>query len=140
MIIAKARLAAEDVRATVEQVVREHLKLNKAGYKSDLATVVNVLVKAAIEEQTIESVGADLELEVGSNTIRAQLKGALDASDLRAHAVELNSALAGCIPAELPRRGREMALDWHDEPFWGKTPELRTYACRGEASEGTTHF
>ena len=33
-----------------------------------------------------------------------------------------------------------MALDLHDEPFYGKTPELRTYACRGEAKEGTTYF
>src|SRR5262249_35339006 len=24
--------------------------------------------------------------------------------------------------------------------FYGHTPELRTYACRGQASEGTTHF
>jgi hypothetical protein len=33
-----------------------------------------------------------------------------------------------------------MALDMHDEPLYGKTPELRTYACRGEAKEGTTYF
>ena len=140
MIIPKKRLAAEDVRATVEQVLREHLKLNIAGYKCDVATVVNVLVKAAIEGQTIESVCADLELEVGSNTIREQLNRALDASDLRVQEAELNSGIGACLPAELPRHGREMALDWHDEPFWGKTPELETYACRGEASEGTTHF
>ncbi|MHB8752916.1 MAG: transposase, partial [Aggregatilineales bacterium] len=140
MMIPKERLAAEDVRATVEQVLREPLKLNIAGYKCDLATVVNVLVKAGIEGQTIESVCADLELEVGSNTIRAQLNRALDARDLGAHEAELNSGIGACIPAELPHRGREMALDWHDEPFWGKTPELRTYACRGEAREGTTHF
>src|SRR5258708_250554 len=36
--------------------------------------------------------------------------------------------------------GQQMALDLHDEPFYGKTPELRTYACRGGAKEGTTHF
>ena len=33
-----------------------------------------------------------------------------------------------------------MAIDCHDEPFYGKTLELRTYACRSEAKEGTTHF
>ena len=33
-----------------------------------------------------------------------------------------------------------MALDMHDEPFYGTTPALRTYVCRGEAKEGTTHF
>ena len=99
--------------------------------------MVNVLVKGAIEGQTIESVRADLALEVGSNTVREQLNRALDASDLRVQEAELNRGIAACIPTELPRRGKEMALDWHDEPFWGKTPALRTYACR---SEGTTHF
>lgn len=33
-----------------------------------------------------------------------------------------------------------MALDGHDEPCYGKTPELRLYACRGQAKEGPTHF
>jgi putative transposase len=33
-----------------------------------------------------------------------------------------------------------MALDLHDEPFYGKTAELRTYACRSQAKEGTTYF
>src|SRR5258708_2381743 len=53
---------------------------------------------------------------------------------------EMNAALVGCVPLEMPRRGREMALDFHDEPFYGQTPELRSYACRSQAKEGTTHF
>jgi len=102
--------------------------------------VVNVLVKAAIEGQTIESICADLGVEVGSNTVREQLNRLLDVCELRAHECQMNAGLVSCIPEQLPRRGREMALDVHDEPFCGKTPELRTYACRGEAKEGTTYF
>jgi putative transposase len=52
----------------------------------------------------------------------------------------MNAGLAACIPEQLPRRGCEMALDFHDEPFYGKTPELRAYACRSAAKEGTTYF
>ncbi|MEP7286015.1 MAG: transposase [Chloroflexota bacterium] len=33
-----------------------------------------------------------------------------------------------------------MAIDYLDEPFYGKTLELRSDACRSEAKEGTTHF
>lgn len=33
-----------------------------------------------------------------------------------------------------------MALDMHDELFYGKTPELRIYACRSQDKEGTTYF
>lgn len=140
MIIPKERLEAERVREKVEEVLEEHLGLAIQGYKVDKRTVLNVLVKAAIEGQTIESVCEDAQLEMDSDAIREQLNQALDISELRRHEVEVNAGLATCIPVELPRRGLEMALDWHDEPFYGKTPELRLYACRGAAKEGTTHF
>jgi hypothetical protein len=140
MRIPKERLSGEDVRQIVEQTVREHLHVAIQGYKCDSSCVVQVLVKAAIEGQTIESVCADLEVEVGSNTVREQLNALLDACDLRRHECEMNAGLTACIPEQLPRRGCEMALDFHDEPFYGKTPELRAYACRSEAKEGTTYF
>ena len=31
-------------------------------------------------------------------------------------------------------------IDCHDEPFYGKTPEMRTYTCRDQAKKGTTRF
>jgi len=140
MIIPKEQLSGEDVRQVVEQLLQDYLNMAIDGYKCDSRCVVNVLVKAAVEGQAIESVCKDLEVEVGSNTVREQLNALLDVYDLRRHECEMNAGLVGCIPKELPRRGREMALDFHDEPFYGKTPELRTYACRGEAKEGTTYF
>src|SRR5712691_7474243 len=140
MMIPREQLNGEDVRQAVEQTLREHVNLAINGYKCDTASVVNVLVKAAIEGQTIQSVCEDLALEVGSNTVREQLNVLLDVYDLRQHECEMNAGLAACVPQQLPKRGREMALDFHDEPFYGKTPELRAYAVRGEAKEGTTYF
>jgi putative transposase len=140
MIIPKEQLSGEEVRQVVEQTLREALKMAIEGYKCDTSRVVNVLVKAAIEGQTIESICTDLGLDVSSNTVREQLNAMLDVCDLRRHECEMNAGLATCIPEQLPRRGCEMALDFHDEPFYGKTSELRAYACRSEAKEGTTYF
>src|SRR5258707_13590851 len=140
MNIPKEQLRGEDVRRIVEQTLAEHLKLRIEGYKCDSKSVMQVLVQAALEGQSIESICEDLELDVSSNTVREQLNGVLDVCDLRRHECEMNSGLADCIPEQMPRRGREMALDFHDEPFYGKTRELRTYACRGEGKEGTTYF
>lgn len=140
MIIPKERLEAETTREMVEQVLNEHLSMPIDGDKCDRPKVLNVLVKAAIEGQTIESVCEDATLAMESNAIREQLNRTLDVCDLTSHAVEVNAALRACLPVELPRRGLEMALDWHDEPFYGKTPELRLYAWRGAAKEGTTYF
>ena len=60
MMIPKEQLTGEDVRQVVEQMIRDHLNVAVDGYKCDTTVVVNVLVKAAIEGQTIESVSEDL--------------------------------------------------------------------------------
>jgi putative transposase len=140
IIIAKNRLNAEDVRQMTEQVMREQLKLEVKGYKCTTEMVCNVLMKAAVEGMSVESICADLQGVTGSNTLREHLNTILDVCELRRHECEMNAALVSCIPSEMPRRGREMAIDYHDEPFYGKTPELRSYACRSAAKDGTTHF
>jgi putative transposase len=61
-------------------------------------------------------------------------------ADLRQHEVELNQALSSAIPVGMPRGGLEVALDVHDEPFYGQSPELRTYTCKAQAKQGTSRF
>lgn len=139
-MIAKNSLKAEDVRQMSERILRETLGIAVQGYKCTSEQVCNVLLKAAVEGMSVESICADMQVEVGSNTIREQLARVLDVSELRRQECDMNRALVECVPAQLPRRGREMALDYHDEPFYGQTGELRSYAVRGQAKEGTTHF
>lgn len=93
-----------------------------------------------MEKRSIEAVCADLADVVDSNTLREALNQTLRAEDLRQHEAEFNAALAECIPAEMPRRGLEMVIDLHDEPFYGKSADLQAYTCRGEAQDGTTYF
>jgi hypothetical protein len=33
-----------------------------------------------------------------------------------------------------------MAVDFHDEPYYGQSETLQGYTCRGEAQDGTTYF
>lgn len=140
MIIPKEALKAEDVRQIVETILEEQLHIGGGGYKCSREQVSAVLVKAAVEGQTIESTCADLALAVESNTIRAHLNALLDASALRQQEVDMNNGLVAGVPLEMPKRGCAMALDCHDEPFYGQTAELRSYSCGAQAKEGTTHF
>lgn len=139
MIIPKTRLNAETVRQMSSQILQEQLTWGGNGYKCTSELVCNVLMKAAVEGMSVESICADLLTSTGSNTVREHLHAMLDVCELRRHECEMNAGLAVCLPRELPRQGREMALDYHDEPFYGKSPELRSYACRAQAKEGTTH-
>jgi putative transposase len=44
------------------------------------------------------------------------------------------------LPRKLRRSPVELAIDTHDQPFYGKSTALRELACRGKARAGTTHF
>ena len=139
-MILEYELTAEDVRQAVLKTLRTNLSLETEGYRCDTEMTLNVLLKAAADNSSLEAACAELEQVAASNTLREQLNNALDVADLRQHECELNAALASAIPAHLARSGLEIAIDWHDEPFYGKTPELRTYVCRGKAKQGTTRF
>ena len=103
MIIPKEQLSGEDVRQKVEAIVENYLKIAITGYKCDKRCVIQVLVKAAIEGQTIESVCNDLTVEVESNTVRDHLNGLLDVCDRRRHECDRNVGLVACLPEQLPR-------------------------------------
>lgn len=139
-IILKNRLNAEDVREVSERLLKKHLTLEVEGHKLTTGMTLNVLLKAAIEKRSIEAVCADLTEVVDSNTLREAVNRELTVMDLRQHEAEFNEALADCIPTVMPRYGLEMAVDFHDEPFYGKSAGLRAYTVRGEAREGTTYF
>jgi len=120
--------------------MERHLSLKTEGYRSTTNETFNLLLKAVAEGSSVEAVCADSSGVVDSNTLREQINEALDVSALRQQEAEMNAALAAAIPAGMPRGGLEVAIDTHDEPFYGKTAELLTYTCKTRAKAGTTHF
>jgi len=139
-IIPKDQLDAEDIRDLTERLLRENLSLQVEGYKITTSMVLNVLIKAAVEKRSIQAVCEDLTDVVDGNTLREALNRALTVDDLQQHEAEFNAVLAACIPVEMPRRGLEMAVDFHDEPYYGKSEATRAYISRGAAEDGTTYF
>lgn len=133
-------LCAEDVRVyTVEHVMR-YVHLETDGYQCNTEMLWNVLMKASLERSSIEASCADLGEAVAGNTLREHLNAVLDVSQLAQLEAEWNAALAACLPDDLSEQALSVAIDTHDEPFYGKTPELLAYTCRGQARKGTSHF
>ena len=139
-MILEYALTAENVRQAVLKTLKDHLSLETEGYRCTTDMLLNVLLKAAVDHSSLDAACSDLDQVASSNRLREQLHQALDVADLRQHECELNAALASAIPRDLSRSSLHIAMDWHDEPFYGKTPELRTYACRSQAKQGTTRF
>jgi hypothetical protein len=133
-------LKAEDVRAFALKTVKKHLKMEANGYICHTDMIFDVLLKASAECSSVEAACADLEAVADSNTQRAYIHLALPIEELESQEKQANAALAEGIPESMVRTGIEIAIDFHDEPFYGKTKDLRAVMCSGQAKKGTTHF
>jgi putative transposase len=133
-------LSASEVRQTVSALITEHLGLQADGYNCSTQVLNDVLVKASVEGETIESTCDDLEAVPTGHTVRNYLNEQLHPEDLAAIEECVNTALTADLPKRLWRGRLDLAADLHDEPFYGKTDELLAFACRGRAKAGTTYF
>lgn len=133
-------LNAEDVRGMMLERMEAHLRVKTEGYRSSTEQTMNLLLKAVAEGSSLEAACEDSCGVVDSNTLREQVNRALPVRTLRQQEAEMNEALSAAIPAGMPRGGLEIAIDTHDEPFYGKTAALLNYTCKGQAKAGTTHF
>ncbi|MBK8022980.1 MAG: hypothetical protein IPK19_16530 [Chloroflexi bacterium] len=138
-MIPEYALNAEDVRGMMLDVMEQHLKVKTEGYRSTTNETFNLLLKAVAEGSSLEAVCADSCGAIASNTLREQLNTALEASQLRQQEEEMNAALGAAIPTGMPRGGL-VAIDTHDEPFYGKTPQLRAFTCKTRAKTGPATF
>ena len=139
-MIAQNELKAEEIRMTMQEVAQEHLPFAADGYICTSEMIYDVLMKAATEGISVDAACRDLEQSASGNTIREVINEQMSVAQLRQHEAELNAALAARIPKQIRSRRLEAAIDEHDEPFYGKTPEVRAYTRRSRAKKGTTHF
>jgi hypothetical protein len=139
-MIQQSELTAQDIRETMQSVSQEHLPLEANGYVCTSAMIYDVLMKAASENISIDAACRDLEQSASGNRIRELLNKQLSVEQLHQYEQQINEALASHLPEQLLSSSVEAAIDEHDEPFYGKTPELRAYACRSKPKAGTGRF
>jgi putative transposase len=136
----KIRLTDRDVRDAALARLRQSIPLSVAGYACTTDMIWDVLLRAAATRSTVEGTSQDLAGVADSNTILGYVNQQLAADRLAELERQINAALVAQLPAHVWRQACEIACDLHDEPFYGKTPELLAYACRGAARAGTTYF
>ena len=139
-MIPQYELKAEDIRHYTIETMKEHIQMEAHGYCCTTDMIFDVLFKASAECSSVEATCADLAAVADSNTIRAYLNQAIEIQKLREPEQQINVALASCIPQAMQRAGIEIAIDFHDEPFYGKGEATRKVTVRGQAKKGTTHF
>jgi Transposase DDE domain len=128
---------------TVIAVLEHYFDLSADGYLCQTRDLWNILVSAAARCTYIETVCNDLSTAPDGNTVRGYLNEQLTPKIIRALQRASNHALASQLPVWLRDHPKEVALDLHDEPYYGKDDDPEDpecWICRGEARAGTTRF
>jgi putative transposase len=136
------RLTDQQTLHDTMTIARHHIPLTANGYRCQTADVWRLLLAAAARRTTIEAVCADLTGAPDSNTVRGYLTEQLLPSGIANLEQHWNSLLRTLIPGWLCDRPQEIAIDFHDEPYYGHDDpdDPDNWVCRGEARAGTTRF
>ena len=137
---ATLKLTDADTRQEAIERLTTYFPLRVSGYECTPETVFDVLVKAAVTRQTIETVCNDLDGMVNGETIRGYLNEQVKVDDMHRLEQQVNRALVAGLPRRIRKTKLEIAIDLHDEPFYGHSTELSALTCGGEARKGTTRF
>ena len=134
------KLTEQKVLQHAHTVLVEHLPLQADGYTCTTDDLLDVLLGVAANCGTIEAVCADLVGTPDAETIRGYFKDQLRVDDLPELERRLNRALSDEIPPRVWRQARDVAIDFHDRPYYGKQLQVTGLWVRGQARDGTTRF
>ncbi len=113
-------LSAQEVLQHTPALLEEYLPLNAEGYKCTTADLFKVVVGGAATRGTLEAVCTDLVGTPEPHTIRGYCNEQLRGGELPALEAQLNAALAAEVPRHVRRQSQEVAIDYHDRPYYGK--------------------
>jgi putative transposase len=133
-------LRAQEVLQHAQDLLEEKLPLRAEGYKCTTDDLFKVLLGVAATKSTLEAVCAELVGTPDPQTIRGYLNEQLRVEDLPVLEAQLNAALAAEVPRQVRRQSQEVAIDYHDRPYYGKGEQAQELWVRGKAKDGTTRF
>jgi hypothetical protein len=133
-------LTDQEVLRHAQDLLEEYLPLHAEGYKCTTDDLFKVLLGVAVTKGTLEAVCADLVGTPDPHTIRGYLNEQLRVEELPELEKQLNAALVAALPRRVRRHAQEVAIDYHDRPYYGKGAQDRELWVRGKAKDGTTRF
>ena len=118
--------------------LEQFLPLQASGYACTTKQLLDVLLAVSANKETIEQVCADLKIKVGAETIRGYFNEQLKVENLFDLQESVNSALRSSLNSDLKRQNLEVAIDFHDQSYYGKSEQSQGLWVGAEAKNGTT--
>src|SRR5262249_51882186 len=137
----KPKLNDGKVLSQAKKTLEIFLPLEADGYCVTTDTLYDILIGIAANRGTTESVCAELASAPDPETIRCYFREQFRVKQLQDLQRSINDGLAAHWPKKLRRGGPvEVAIDFHDRPYYGKQDQKKALWMRGEAKDGTTRF
>ncbi|HKH21203.1 MAG TPA: hypothetical protein VKB53_10055 [Gammaproteobacteria bacterium] len=123
-------------------VARRHIPVTANGYRCQTGDLWRLLLSAAARRTTIEAACADLTGTPDANTVRGYLTEQLPSAGIVDLQQQCNNLLRTLLPDWLQARPQEIAVDFHDQPYYGhdQADAPDTWVCRGQARALPTRF
>lgn len=134
------KLTDRDVMEQARDVLAKHLPLAADGYVCSGADLWQILLGVSVQQGTIHGVCQSLAEAPSDATVRGYLNEQLTVETLPTLETQMNAALASQIPRRVFKRPRDTAMDYHEQAYYGKTPQTEGLWIRAAAKDGTTHF
>jgi putative transposase len=134
------RLSAQEVHQLIQETLQTHFQLEREGCAYGPEDIWDVLLAAAVERTTVETICDEME-GPSANTVRNALKGILPGDEgVVGLEASLNEMLVDHLPKQLWARRLPCASDLVYIPYHGEHEEEDEAIRRGQAKSGTTHF
>lgn len=133
-------LTSEAVRSVAAERLRPLMAGIGTGYRVSPDVMLDVLIYAAATGKSLHSAALALESAPDDTTLRDCLNAAFRPEGVMQLQAQVNKLLLADLPGELFETRQDLAIDFHDLPFYGQVSDLNGWLCRGKARDGTTHF
>jgi hypothetical protein len=109
------------------------------GPKCQAETLLNVLLRAASQMISVAAACRDLAGAPSNQAVSAALNATLP-KGLRVLEARLNAGLTNSLPQRWKKRTWRLAIDYHDEPYYGKPFKTKNELRGGPRKCGTNKF
>lgn len=115
------------------KLVKDH------GWRCTAQVVLSILLRAAARSISVSAACRDLAKGPSDQAVMDALEATLPKT-WPVLERRLNDALADPLPRRMRRRAWEVAIDWHQVPYYGEPEKSRNELCSGKPKQGTRRF
>jgi hypothetical protein len=132
-------VTSRDVHSWALEYLLQAKLVKDHGWLCTAAVVLNIVLRAAARSISVSAACRDLSKGPSDQAVMTALDDGLPKT-LPVLERRLNEALTGPLPRQLRRRGWQVAIDWHLEPYYGQPDRSRNELYYGKPQQGTDKF